>query len=93
MKLDLVITTSAKQFQDFTFWVGHDTFHVHWSDGPAGWVRSDQVTIFPDFGGSGQHFGCISFPLVIYWYLNQYESSNTTLGSIDFLRYLILYNN
>ena len=53
MKLDLGITTSARLFQDFTFWVGHDRV-VHGSDGPAGWVRSDRVTILPDFGGSGQ---------------------------------------
>ena len=85
MKLDLVLTTSAKLFQDFTFWVGHDTVHVHGWDGPAGWVRSDRVTIFPDFGGSGQHFGFFSFPLIISWYLNRYESSNNTFGLIDFL--------
>ena len=42
--------------------------------------------------GSGQHFGFISFLLIISWYLNQYESSNTTFGLIDFHRYLI-YNN
>ena len=34
---------------------------VHESDGPAGWVRSGRVTILPDFGGSGQHFGVLSF--------------------------------
>ena len=33
-----------------------------------------------------------SFSLIISWYLNRYESSNTTFGLIDFLRYL-LYNN
>ena len=31
---------------------------VYGSDGPAGRGR---VTILPDFGGSGQHFGFISF--------------------------------
>ena len=33
-----------------------------------------------------------SFLLIISWYLNRYESSNTTFGLIDFLRYSI-YNN
>ena len=33
-----------------------------------------------------------SFLLIISWYLNRYEFSNTTFGLIDFLRYLI-YNN
>ena len=42
--------------------------------------------------GSGQHFGFFSFLLIISWYLNRYESSNTTFGLIDFLRYSI-YNN
>ena len=46
----------------------------------------------PDFGGSGQHFGFFSFLLIISWYLNPHESSNTTFGLIDFLGYLI-YNN
>ena len=40
----------------------------------------------------GQHFGLFSFLLIISWYLNRYESSNTTFGLIDFPRYLI-YNN
>ena len=48
MKLDLEITTSARLFQDFTFWVGHDRV-VHGSDGPAGWVRSDRVSDFAGF--------------------------------------------
>ena len=48
--------------------------HVHGLDGPAGWVRSDRVTIFPDFGESGQHFGFFSFSLIIFRYLNLYES-------------------
>ena len=42
--------------------------------------------------GSSQHFGFFSFLLIISWYLNRYESSNTTLGLVDFIRYL-LYNN
>ena len=33
-----------------------------------------------------------SFSQIISWYLNPYESSNTTFGLIDCLRYLI-YNN
>ena len=55
-------------------------------------VGSGRVTILPDFGGSGrvvQHFGFFSFLLIISWYLNRCESSNTTFGLIDFLRYLI----
>ena len=69
---------------------------VHGSDGPAGRVGSGH-----DFAGfwrvgsgrvgSGQHFGFISFLLIISWYLNWYESSNTTFELIDFHRYLI-YN-
>ena len=40
--------------------------------------------------GSGrQHFGFFSFLLIIAWYLNRCEFSNTTFGLIDFLRYLI----
>ena len=42
--------------------------------------------------GSGQQFGFFSFLLIISWYLNRYESSNTTLGLMDFHRYLI-YDN
>ena len=38
--------------------------------------------------GSGQHFGFFSFLLIISWYQNRCESSNTTLGLID-----IRYNN
>ena len=65
---------------------------AHGSGGPAGRVGSGH-----DFAGcwrvgSGQHFGFISFLLIISWYLNRYESSNTTFGLIDFHRYLI-YNN
>ena len=60
-------------------------------------VGSGRITILPDFGGSGrvgsgQHFGFLSFLLIIFWYLNRFESSNTAFGLIDFLRYLI-YNN
>ena len=60
---------------------------VHGSDGPAGRVGSGH-----DFAGfwrigSGQHFGFLSFSLIISWYLNRYESSNTAFGLIDFLRY------
>jgi hypothetical protein len=51
--------------------------HVHGLDGPAGRGRSDRVNIFPDFGESGQHFGFFSFSLIIFRYLNRYESSNT----------------
>ena len=63
----------------------------------SGRVGSGRVTILPDFGGSGrvgsgQHFGFFSFLLTISWYLNPYESSNTTFGLIVFLLYLI-YNN
>ena len=60
-------------------------------------VGSGRVGSGHDFAGfwrvgSGQHFGFFSFLLIISWYLNRYESSNTTFGLIDFLRYLI-YNN
>ena len=68
---------------------------VHGSDGPAGRVglfESRFCRIVEVRVGSGQHFGFISFSLVISWYLNRYESSYTTLGLIDFHRYLI-YNN
>ena len=61
---------------------------IGWTRG-SGRVGSGRVTILPDFGGSGQHFGFFSFLLIISWYLNRYESSNTTFGLIDFLRYLI----
>ena len=63
-----------------------------------GWTRgSGRVGSGHDFAGfrrvgSGQHFGFFSFLLIISWYLNRYESSNTIFGSIDFLRSLI-YNN
>ena len=52
-----------------------------------------RVTILPDFGGSGRvsTSDFLVFLLIISWYLNRYESSNTAFGLIDFLRYLI-YN-
>ena len=67
---------------------------VHGSDGPAGRVGSDRVGSGHDFAGfwrvgSGQHFGFFSILLIISCYLNRCESSNTTFGLIDFLRYLI----
>ena len=65
---------------------------VHGSDGPAGRVGSRFCRISTGRVGSGQHFGFISFCLIISLYLNRYESSNTTLRLIDFHRYLI-YNN
>ena len=70
---------------------------VHGSDGPAGRVGSGRVgsrfcRILAGRVGSGQHFGFISFLLIISWYLKRYESSNTTLGLIYFHRHLI-YNN
>ena len=34
--------------------------------------------------GSCQHFGFFSFLLIISWYINQCESSNTIFGLIDF---------
>ena len=65
---------------------------AHWSP-VVGWTRgSGWVMILPDFGGSGQHFEFFSFFLIISWYLNQYEPSNTTFGLIDFLRYLLCNN-
>ena len=63
----------------------------HGSDGPAGRVGSRFCRILAGRVGSGQHFGFISFLLIISW-LNRYESSNTTLLLIDFHRYLI-YNS
>ena len=65
---------------------------VHGSDGPAGRVGSGHDLAEFWRVGSGQHFGFISFLLIISWYLNRYDSSNTTLGLIDFHRYLI-HNN
>ena len=58
---------------------------VHGSDGPAG-----QVTILQAFGGSGRvKNSFFYFLLIISWFLNQYESSNSTLGLIVFILYLI----
>ena len=60
------------------------------------WVGSGRVTILPDFGGSGRvgsELRVFKFFLqIIPWYLNRYESSNTSFELIDFLRNLI-YNN
>ena len=60
----------------------------------AGFGRVGSGHDFAGFGrvGSGQHFRFFSFLLIISWYLNPYESSNTTFGWIDFLRYFV-YNN
>ena len=65
----------------------------------SGRVGSGRVGSGHDFAGfwrvgvgSGQHFRFLSFLLIIFWYLNRFESSNTAFGLIDFLRYLI-YNN
>ena len=77
--------------------------HVYQSCPRVGWTRgsgrvgsgrvgSRFCRILAGRVGSGQHFGFISFLLIISWHLNQYESSNTTFGLIDFHRYLI-YNN
>ena len=54
-------------------------------------VGSGRVTILPDFGGSGRVGSALRFfsiSLIISWYLNRCESSNTTFGLID-----IRYNN
>ena len=52
----------------------------------VGWTRGPgRVTILPEFGGSGHHFGFVSFLLIISWCLNRYESANTTFGLIDLL--------
>ena len=63
---------------------------VGWTRG-SGQVGSGRVTILPDFGGSGRvsTSDFFSFSLIISWYQNRCESSNTTFGLIDFLRYLI----
>ena len=60
-------------------------------------VGSGRVTILPDCGGSGRVESALPILklfslLIISWYLNRYESSNTAFGLIDFLRYL-MYNN
>ena len=54
----------------------------------SGRVGSGRVGSGHDFAGfwrvgSGQHFGFLSFLLIISRYLNRCESSNTTLGLID----------
>ena len=69
---------------------------VHGSDGPAGRVGSGRIGSGHDFAGfwqvgSGQHFGFLSFFTIISWFLNRYESSNTTFGFIVFLRYLMIH--
>ena len=43
----------------------------------AGWISTSEFSVFF---------------MIIAWYLNRYEFSNTTFGLIDFLGYLI-YNN
>ena len=43
-------------------------------------VGSGRVTILPDFSGSSQNLGFLSFLLIIGWHLNRYESSNTAFG-------------
>ena len=58
----------------------------------VGWTRgSGRVGSGHDYAGfcllagrvgSGQHFGFFSFLLITSWYLNRYESSNTTFGVI-----------
>ena len=60
---------------------------VGWTRG-SGRVGSRFCRILAGRVGSGQHFGFFSFLLIISWYLNRCESSNTTLGLID-----IWYNN
>ena len=68
---------------------------VHGSDGPAGRVGSGRVgsrfcRILAGRVGSGQPFGFLSSSLIISWYQNRYESSNTAFGLTDFLRYLYI---
>ena len=61
----------------------------------SGRAGSGRVTILPNFGGSGRVGSALRiyyFLLIISWYLNRYEFSNTTFGLIAFHRYLI-YNN
>ena len=53
----------------------------------SGCVGSGRVTILPDFGGSdrvgsGQNLGFFSLLLIISWYLNRYEFSNTIVYDI-----------
>ena len=71
---------------------------VHGSDGPAGRVGSGRVgsdrvgsrfcrILASRVGSALRAFEF--FLLIISWFLNRYESSNTTLRLIVFLRYLI----
>ena len=55
----------------------------------SGRVGSRFCRILAGRVGSGQHFGFISFLLIISWYLNRYQFSNTTFGLIDFHQYSI----
>ena len=77
-------------------WSSQSCPRVGWTRGSgrvgSGRVGSRFCRILAGRVRSGQHFGFISFLLIISWYLNRYESSNTTFGFIDFHRYLI-YNN
>ena len=52
----------------------------------SGRVESRFCRILAGRVGSGQHFGFFSFLLIICWYLNRFESSNTAFGLIDSLR-------
>ena len=58
----------------------------------SGRVGSRFCRIWVGRVGSGQHFGFLNFLLIISWYLNRYESSDTAFGLIDILRYL-MYDN
>ena len=58
---------------------------VHGSDGPAGRVGSRFCQILA--GRVESALRIFNF-LIIYWYLNRYESSKTAFGLIDFLRYI-----
>ena len=75
-------------------WTVHFQMHPEQSCPRVGWTRgSGRVGSGHDLAGfwrvgSGQHFGFLSFLLIISRYLNRCESSNTTLGLID-----IWYNN
>ena len=65
--------------------LGGRDFLVWFRSGRVGWTRgSGRVTILPDFGGSGRvsTLNLLVFLLIIFWYPNQYESSNTTFGLI-----------
>ena len=57
---------------------------VHGSDGPAGRVGSDRVTILPDFGGSGRV--STSDFLVFYWlFLGTWIAMNLRILHSDWL--------